>query len=287
MPPLVLRRRATGIDPVTVQEYESAERSSPGVVAMPLPRTHPGIRNRCLRYDRIRKLLSAPGRLFALAINSQLRLLTPCRAYPFRTPHPRGPEGMPSQPQFEKLFAEYSTQESSPIGTDERSLRYFSADDAFDVDPASLAAARDRASVCGCAHSVKWRYSPRFMAVCRAPTIGVPSLRNYPKRPGSADWVRFQRKPATRDLHCDYQRRRLETLAGFSWDPLGEAWERQLGSLIQFMAVNRRMPKYRSAVTSERRLAGWLAKQRHLHRNGRLTQTRATALHRALMRHVV
>lgn len=77
-----------------------------------------------------------------------------------------------------------------------------------------------------------------------------------------ADWLRYQRRPRTQDLHCAYQRQRLELIAGFQWDPAEERWVGQLEALRTFQAENQRAPRYRSAEPGERSLAAWVGRQR-------------------------
>ena len=93
-----------------------------------------------------------------------------------------------------------------------------------------------------------------------------------------ADWLRYQRRPATRALHCDYQRRRLECVQGFSWDPHGERWNATYAQFVDFVEEQRRAPRYRSTDLHERAIAAWAAKQRHLIRRGALSQDRAQKL---------
>lgn len=93
-----------------------------------------------------------------------------------------------------------------------------------------------------------------------------------------ADWLRYQRRPATRALHCDYQRRRLECVQGFSWDPHGERWSATYARFLAFVEEHRRAPRYRSTDLQERAIAAWAAKQRHLIRRGALPQDRAQKL---------
>src|SRR5690606_2601010 len=89
-----------------------------------------------------------------------------------------------------------------------------------------------------------------------------------------ADWVRYQRRPATRDLHCDYQRRRLEGIPGFHWDPLDTQWNTMFAAFARFVGTEHRAPRYRSGDPNERALATWAAKQRQLLRNGKLSPRR-------------
>lgn len=92
-----------------------------------------------------------------------------------------------------------------------------------------------------------------------------------------ADWLRYQRRPRTQDLHCGYQHQRLELIAGFQWDPAEERWVGQLEALRTFQAENGRAPRYRSADPGERSLAAWVGRQRKAIRTGMLDGYRADA----------
>jgi hypothetical protein len=90
-----------------------------------------------------------------------------------------------------------------------------------------------------------------------------------------ADWLRYQRRPRSQDLHCAYQRQRLELIAGFQWDPIEERWVAQLEALRTFRAENGRAPRYRSADQAEKSLAAWVGRQRKAMRAGTLDGYRA------------
>lgn len=92
-----------------------------------------------------------------------------------------------------------------------------------------------------------------------------------------ADWLRYQRRPRTQELHCAYQRQRLEIIAGFEWDPVEERWVGRLEALRTFRAENQRAPRYRSADLGERSLAAWVGRQRRAIRIGALSGYRADA----------
>ncbi|TQO22276.1 hypothetical protein [Paramicrobacterium agarici] len=77
-----------------------------------------------------------------------------------------------------------------------------------------------------------------------------------------ADWVRFQRRAATREGHCEYQRLRLETIHGWRWSPVNENWMANADAYRVFLGVHQRPPRYRAADLAERSLAAWAAKQR-------------------------
>lgn len=85
-----------------------------------------------------------------------------------------------------------------------------------------------------------------------------------------ADFVRYQRRPATRDLHCTYQSLRLLCVPGFSWNPLDDAWDRMFEAFASFVGAYRRAPRLRSSNPDEKKLAAWSAKQRHFMKLGTL-----------------
>ncbi|MDQ1580155.1 MAG: hypothetical protein QOD05_930 [Microbacteriaceae bacterium] len=92
------------------------------------------------------------------------------------------------------------------------------------------------------------------------------------------EWLRYQRRPRTRETHCSYQRRRLEALPGFRWDPIAGSWSATLCAYEVFLTQSNRAPAVRSSDPFERSLAAWAAKQRFLRRRGRLDLTRESAL---------
>ena len=105
----------------------------------------------------------------------------------------------------------------------------------------------------------------------------APKEQVDPVEHALADWLRYQRRPRTQDLHCDYQRQRLELIAGFRWDPIEERWVGQLETLRTFHAENGRAPRYRSADPREKSLAAWAGRQRKAIRTGMLDGYRADA----------
>ena len=92
------------------------------------------------------------------------------------------------------------------------------------------------------------------------------------------EWVRYQRRDATRERHCEYQRERLEAIPGFSWDRDTDFWNQMFHDFAQFVGVNRRVPRQRSEDAAERQLATWAARQRKLLRKGLMDPERAKAL---------
>ena len=93
-----------------------------------------------------------------------------------------------------------------------------------------------------------------------------------------AGWVRFQRSQAARKRLCGYQIERLELVPGFSWNPIDDRWERQLGEYVVFFETQGRAPRYRAEDPAERRLAAWAAKQRHNARRNPVPPHRRAAL---------
>lgn len=78
-----------------------------------------------------------------------------------------------------------------------------------------------------------------------------------------ADWLRYQRRPRTKDLHCEYQRLRLECIAGFDWNPVAVARQVRAAEFQEFVDVTGRLPRHRSSDVNERSLAAWSARQLH------------------------
>lgn len=95
-----------------------------------------------------------------------------------------------------------------------------------------------------------------------------------------AGWLRYQRRRALRGSMPAWQRGLLSQVPEFSWRPSTDQWQQHYRRLRRFLQVEGRVPRYRSAIASERELAGWVSKQRHLYRRGRLSSERVTALRR-------
>lgn len=91
------------------------------------------------------------------------------------------------------------------------------------------------------------------------------------------EWVRDQRRPNTHK-RTTFQRLRLELIPGFSWAPHEDAWQVQLKRYHAFVDLNGCAPRARSADAAERALADWAARQRHRHRNNRLSSGQEEAL---------
>jgi hypothetical protein len=92
------------------------------------------------------------------------------------------------------------------------------------------------------------------------------------------EWVRYERRLRSRDAHCEYQRRRLEAIPGFLWDPITDRWSNTFRDYERFLVRYRRAPSVRSVDPMERHLAAWGSKQRHLRRRRHLDPARESAL---------
>lgn len=178
---------------------------------------------------------------------------------------------------IEKLLADYAALAASPNDhlTDDqrRSLMYYEVEAAVGGVPAVRV---DR--VAAWIRAVQ-RLDDFISGHGRLPRENNRLVEPVPAQEQSlADWVRYQRRPATRDLHCDYQRRRLECIPGFQWDPLDMQWNTMFAAFARFVGKEHRAPRYRSDDPSERALATWAAKQRQLLRNGKLSARRRKKL---------
>ena len=95
-----------------------------------------------------------------------------------------------------------------------------------------------------------------------------------------ATWVRTQRTAADGGLRCEYQLRRLTCIPGFLLHPLDDHWYEHVIDFQHFTDTHRRAPLLRSDDPTERRLAGFAAKQRFAYRRGRLSPRRIGMLER-------
>ena len=93
-----------------------------------------------------------------------------------------------------------------------------------------------------------------------------------------AGWVRYQRRRENKKVLLFWQRELLHQVPGFLWDPLAEQWEQTNRQLETFLSLMRRVPRYRTTDETERALAAWVHKQRHLHARGELSAHRVAAL---------
>ena len=106
----------------------------------------------------------------------------------------------------------------------------------------------------------------------------APRTADNAKEQALADWLRYQRRPRTRELHCSYQRLRLESIPGFDWAPNDLAWEERAHELGAFIREHGRQPRYRSNDANEKSLAAWEGRQLRLLAAGELLSFRAETL---------
>src|SRR5690606_36791872 len=118
-------------------------------------------------------------------------------------------------------------------GPDSRDLRYYQLDKSADAGIAPEG--KERASV--------------WIRRVRALDQFIDRNERLPKENSGdgderalADWLRYQRRPASRDRHCDYQRERLEALPGFTWSPASDRWHRTLAAYSLFIQAYSRVP---------------------------------------------
>ena len=95
-----------------------------------------------------------------------------------------------------------------------------------------------------------------------------------------ATWIRTQRTAANGGVRCDYQRRRLACVPGYHLHPLAEQWHRHVTEYQHFTDTWRRAPLLRGDDPTERRLAGFAAKQRLAYRRGGMSPQRIATLER-------
>lgn len=105
----------------------------------------------------------------------------------------------------------------------------------------------------------------------RKPREGIDPLEER-----LANWVRYQRRNEL--TLCTYQRERLECVRDFSWAPIDDTWDDQLGLLRDFVESHGHLPSRRGEVPGERRQARWLRAQVARHRRGHLEKHRADEL---------
>lgn len=187
---------------------------------------------------------------------------------------------MPVSP-LDELLAEYAKRADSPPRwprvDDRASLIYYREELAAIAALSDRAGSRSRVAV--------WIRTVRSLEEFVSREGRLPRENNrLPREQISteekqlAEWVRYQRRPATRADHCRYQSRRLESIPGFSWGPRDDQWNTQFTAFAQFVAGYHHAPRYRSEDLAERASAAWAAKQRHLLRLGKLPKDRAEKL---------
>lgn len=77
-----------------------------------------------------------------------------------------------------------------------------------------------------------------------------------------AQFLRTQRK--SRDRITSERLARLESLPGFSWDPLGDAWSANVTGFATFFQTHERFPSAHASDIHERGLGRWASSQRQL-----------------------
>jgi hypothetical protein len=215
---------------------------------------------------------TAPAQEFPDAAHISFRHRTPVRV---------GKRSMPTPPYLQLLHADYAALESrapNALNPDQaRSMLYFLTDQSMEM--------RQPAPDSAPARLISWVRSVRALDTFVIREGRLPKENNRlprrtitPEERVLLEWLRYQRRPQTRETHCSYQRRRLEALPGFRWDPIADSWSATFCAYAVFLAQTHRAPAVRSADPSERSLAAWAAKQRHLRRRGRLDLARESAL---------
>ena len=91
-------------------------------------------------------------------------------------------------------------------------------------------------------------------------------------------WVETQRRATRADRRCTYQRRRLETVPGYTELSHDGVWMAHFETYRQFINTNPGAPRYRSKDAGERAIANWAAKQRAAARKGTILEERAEQL---------
>lgn len=187
------------------------------------------------------------------------------------------------RPKLRALHAEYrqlAQLDPASVSEDEiRSIQHYLIDDAVThgIQPPTRARIRDQS----------WMLRVHEIERLIEQDGRLPRENTRLQRDGSqkarqsaAEWLRHQRRAATRETHSSYQRRRLETLPGFSWRPAADRWAHTFSAYTAFVQTHHRSPAYRSVDPAEKRLAGWAAKQRLAYRQGQMTGARRAALER-------
>lgn len=177
-------------------------------------------------------------------------------------------------------YQQLTTRDPGSLTEDEaRSIRYFRTEQSI--------AAGGTPSTATSSRVLGWVTSVRAVDDFIAAVGRLPRENNRVRRAEVSavervlvEWLRYQRRPRTRETHCDYQRRRLEAFPGFLWDPIADRWSETFRAYELFLHQHRRAPSVRAADPVERSLAAWASKQRHLRRRGQLDPARESALTR-------
>lgn len=183
-----------------------------------------------------------------------------------------------------ELFAHYTALDGAAASSaltdqDRQSLRFYRIERELIDNPHAFTGSHDRPTI----------WVRRLLALDTFVTWHDRMPRENNRHPRSAvptqermlaDWVTYQRTPATRARHSDYQSQRLQCVAGFTWAPANDRWQTQYDAYREFLEQHHRAPRYRSQDPAERNLAGWAAKQRWRHRRGQLPVDRGQQLSR-------
>jgi len=92
-------------------------------------------------------------------------------------------------------------------------------------------------------------------------------------QPALVNWLAGQRRATTLS---DEQKRALEAIPGWSWNPRDDAWLARAEELRMFIAANGRLPRERESTESA--LAHWLSRQRVMRGHGLISTDRIRTL---------
>jgi hypothetical protein len=175
-------------------------------------------------------------------------------------------------------YAQLARRDPSTISDDQRrSLRYYRTEVQMKSDTSWRDSPSDQVS----------RWNRRLMELEAFISAEQRWPRENNRRPRTgvcsheqrlATWVRTERQRSTIERRTSYQLARLSCVPGHSWHPLEDRWGIRFEMYRNFTDTRRYAPSVRSEDSTERGLAQWAAKQRYLHRNGRLPQGRVREL---------
>lgn len=117
----------------------------------------------------------------------------------------------------------------------------------------------------------------------------LPRADSTRPRPATAeqalvDAVTYFRQSGAAAAYCSYQRRRLEAVPGFAWNPRDARWHLMLEAHQRFWAEHSRAPRRRSSDPTEVEIGRWVAHQRAQLRSGTLPPDREQRLRAARFR---
>ena len=128
----------------------------------------------------------------------------------------------------------------------------------------------------------RWSWNPRDDAWDEGLQRLAEYMRKHPESPTPTQaykepdgyklgsWVVVQRTAYDKGTLSEERQRRLESLTGWSWDPLADAWDGNYGRLLDYVkthGTSRVPPKY---TVDGFRLGAWVQKQRSVYAAGRL-----------------